>query len=156
MELASISRRSWFVLALGAVFAGCASGQPRVAQTAMPAIPTGTGRIYVYREMNYEALSYTAIEFNGQQVGAAGPGSVFFRDVPPGSYRITARTRLYQPDQARTVDVAAGESAYVRVIAIPTPVGGNDGTDAYTSFVLEVMDPVTGAKAIQGLAYAAP
>jgi hypothetical protein len=83
-----------------------------------PALPS-QARIYVYREdPGYLHPDWTAVWFNDVKVGDAAPGTFFYRDVQPGSYRIGVNSDIPYVDQYHTVTVAAGGMAFVKVYAV--------------------------------------
>ena len=99
-----------------AVLCGCA--QPQLSPSAIQtqAIPAGMARIWVYREYEpYETLGRPYIRLNGGVVGISEPGGVLFRDVPPGSYTVTADTVGRDVNQFVNVALAAGQSAFVKI-----------------------------------------
>lgn len=120
---------------------GCASDPHPGPLGAVSSVPAGMGRIYVYRENKfYDALVWTAISLNGGVVGSSAPGTVFYRDLTPGRYRIAARSDQLYPDQAKTVLVEAGKSLFVRVTALPF-YGKSELQWQGNTFVVEVVAP---------------
>lgn len=88
-----------------------------LAQSAGP--PPGTARIWIYR--NYEPYVTQATPYvliNGRVAGVSELGSAFYRDVPPGTYRITVESRGSDVNQFATVALVAGQTAYVKVDAV--------------------------------------
>lgn len=95
--------------------AGCASAPARQADLSTPITP-GDARVVVYRtDGPYETLAWIPIIANGNEIGAAGPESVFYRDVPPGSYQIDTSARTTWPGEERAARLAAGETLYIRL-----------------------------------------
>ncbi len=84
--------RRWLPWASGLllIVAGCAdaggSAQVAAAGAAAPG-GRGPGLVLPPREP-YEVLNLALIDINGSYVGAVANGSAFYRDVPPGYYRI--------------------------------------------------------------------
>jgi len=79
-------------------------------------------RIYFYRDYEpYESLGRPLISLNGQTAGISIPGGAFFRDVAPGTYRVTVFTNydfypsLIYADDLAEVSVAVGETRYFKV-----------------------------------------
>jgi Protein of unknown function (DUF2846) len=125
---------------LAAILLGCDSA-PQDPLAGVAGAPVGTGRLYVYRENNfYDALVWTAISLNGVAVGSAAPGSVFYRDVAPGTYRIEARSDQLYPDQAKTVVVEPGATVFVR-IAVAASYGKSRLQWQGNTFVVQIVDP---------------
>lgn len=137
-----IRRRFLCALApgLAASLLGCQSAlqDPLLAVSGAPA---GTGRLYFYRQNDfYDALVWTAVTLNGDVIGSSAPGSVFYRDVAPGTYRIDTRADQLYPGQAKTVVVKTGVTVFVRVAS-----AGNYGKSNLSwrgnAFVIQIVDP---------------
>jgi hypothetical protein len=132
------------VLLLALAEAGCAS-PPTFDQVSgtLPPIPAGEARIFVYRDYQpYQSLAWVPVFFNGATIGAVGPGHVLKRDVPPGTYKIEAKSDGLWPDQAKTVRVAAGDSAFAKIESFNS-LGDTGGSDEFqTTFVVVLVDPV--------------
>jgi len=127
---------------LAAALAGCEVA-PHPSPTELPPIAAGMARIYFYRENNfYDALGWTTISLNRQEVGSLGPGTFFYRDVAPGAYRIEPRSDQLYPDQAKTVAVKAGSTTFVRV-EVATLWGRSDLLWQGNTFVVRIVDPAT-------------
>lgn len=137
------------------VLAGCASAGPQ-ADLATPLAPD-KARIVVYRNDGiYESLDWIPVTFNGREAGGSGPQSVFFRDVPPGSYLIDVLGQALWPGQQRTVAVAAGETAYVKIGVFRGPSNERSVGDSIGPiFVPEIMDPVAARRDISELSRSA-
>lgn len=107
----------------------------------IPPIPAGEARLYFYRDANiYDGLLTTIVSLNGVPVGASELGTVFYRDVAPGTYRIEARSDKLYPAQFRTVAVAPGTSTYVRVQTLP--YWGQSGWQWQgNTFILNIVNP---------------
>lgn len=141
------------VLLLALALGGCARG-PSFAEVAgtLPSSPAGTARVYVYRYLQpYDSMAWTPVYFNDRYAGASAPGSVFFRDVPPGRYTFSVLSVGLYPDQFKTVTLAAGQSLYLRVEELDTWAAGKTGYA--DTFVVAVMDPAFAQAEIQGLTY---
>ena len=100
--------------ALGlALLSGCAAG-PKLNELypAPPGAEPGLARIYFYRPLDAFLIARdTEFVINGQRVGEAVSGAVFFRDARPGRYRIHT-----VDDDASVIylSLVAGDVAYVR------------------------------------------
>jgi len=137
-----IRRRFLCALAPGAaaILMGCDSA-PQDPLVGVAGVPAGMVRLYFYRENRpYDALVWTAITLNGRVVGSSAPGTVFYRDVAPGTYRIDARTDELYPDQAKTVVVKPGMTVFVR-IASAGAYGKSDLQWRGNAFVVQIVDP---------------
>lgn len=145
-------------LAVAALFllAACAQTQLGALHGPLPPAPPGTARLVFYRPLEiYDSTAWSMIYLNGVPAGESQPGAVFYRDVAPGLYHLTAQTQGYYPNQFKTVDMRAGETFYVRINTLPkspctaTPEGAACGTA--DTFILTLVDPATGFREIQGL-----
>jgi hypothetical protein len=115
-------RRRWLQWAssLLLVVAGCAE-QPGSAQiaAAAPPVPGGQARVWFYRPLEpSESLNLAQIDMNGSYVGAVANGSAFYRDVPPGHYRIAPESFARDFNQDRNVDLAPGQQLYVKIVSL--------------------------------------
>ena len=70
------------------------------------------GRIFVYRSSSFGFMVRPAVYLNGEEVGTATPGQVFFLDRPPGSYSVVTSTEV---ERKATFTLAPGEHKYVRL-----------------------------------------
>jgi hypothetical protein len=97
--------------------------------SAAPPVPAGQARIWFYRPLEpSESLNLALLNMNGSYVGMVANGSAFYRDVPPGHYRIAPRSFVEDPNQARDVDVAAGQQAYIKIVSLSS--WGSDNSAA--------------------------
>jgi Protein of unknown function (DUF2846) len=125
---------------MAAILLGCDSA-PQDPLLGVAGVPAGKGRLYIYRENKfYDALVWTAVSLNGTVVGSSAPGSVFYRDVAPGTYRIAARSDQRYPDQAKTVVVTPGMTVFVRIAVAPA-YGKSDLQWLGNTFVVQIVDP---------------
>jgi hypothetical protein len=100
--------------ALAAVF-GCA-GPPPSGPVAIPSVPPGAARIWVYREYEpFDSLARPYIRMNGRVIGISEPGGSFYRDVPPGTYTVTIDTVGHDVNQFASVAATAGQMAFIKV-----------------------------------------
>ncbi len=106
--------------------AGCAQ-QPPTATVAIPPVPAGEGRIWVYRDNEpYAGKGLPAIGVNGGIVGVAQLGGAFYRNVPPGHYTVTVESTGRDFEQVANLDMASGQEAYVKIVSNPEWVSGGD------------------------------
>jgi hypothetical protein len=86
------------------------------AQTAGPG--PGTARIWIYRTFDPSiTLATPYVRINGGIVAVARLGSIFYRDVPPGTYLVTADSPGWDVNQFARVALAAGQTVYIKVDA---------------------------------------
>jgi len=142
--------RRIFALALlaVAVFAGSARAQPFPG----PASP-GLARIYFYRTADIASASvvvrWTGVFIDGQKVGDLGASTFFYRDVPPGNYRVSVSSDQPHPDQFQYVLAAPNTTTFVRVFNVPAwgahvkTVGGLPQIVWPSVFGNRVTDPAT-------------
>ncbi len=143
------------LLALLLAIAACAKS-PTLADVAstVPPLPPGEARIYFYRaEGPYQTQTWTTVYLNGRAAGDAAPQTVFYRDVPPGQYEITLRSIGLYPFQFKSVALDAGQTLYVRIESIRSVNKGLGAKRAPAAFVVQPVDPATGRREIENLAY---
>ena len=91
---------------------------PRAALAQPAGPPPGTARIWIYRNYDpYVTQATPYVLINGRIAGVSELGSAFYRDVPPGIYRITVESRGSDVNQFASVAVVAGQTVYVKVDA---------------------------------------
>ena len=125
------------------------------AQTAPPPIQSGMARVWVLRQSN---SPYGNIEgadpmvyANGSPVAQSAPGTVFFRDFPPGTYRFTVQPYGTPAGLADTMQLAPGAQAYVQVQAVPNWQMGS--TVGGYSFAVLPMSPSEAQAYMSDMAY---
>lgn len=134
--------RRFLLLSLLAGLIGCDTAPHE--QLALPAVPATKARLIFYRAGNpYDGLVWTRVSLNGERVGASAPGTVFYRDLAPGTYAVTVDSEKLYPNQFKTVAVAAGSTTFVKVVGLP--YWGQSGMQwsGYT-FIVAVIDPAIG------------
>jgi hypothetical protein len=144
-------------LVLLLVLAGCAPG-PRFGQVAgtLPPVPSGDARLFFYRWLEpYETLSWTPVYLNGAPVGVSRPGSVFYRDVPAGTYAIVVRSEGIYPNQFKTVAVGPGQAVYVRIDSLSSWARGGAVRREWeeNTFVVDLVEPDVARREMQELDY---
>ena len=96
---------SWLLWATGLVLmtAGCGGVSTSASVVAPGPVPAAQARIWFYRDYEpSESLNLADINVNGAYFGSVANGSAFFRDIPPGHYRICSG-KLYRGPQRRQV-----------------------------------------------------
>jgi hypothetical protein len=134
--------------------AGCA--QPAVtAAVTIPPIPAGDARIWVYRDYEpYAGKGLPAVAANGTDVGAAQLGGAFYRDVAPGHYHMTVETWGIDSNQSASVDLAAGQTAYIKIVSLPSWVEyGNLGVYERPTFYAWLIAPQIAEGDVAHLAF---
>lgn len=143
----------WFCGLVLLALAGCAPAPsgPSVLEI-FPPLPAGDGRIVVYRDVDiYQSLQWIPVTFNGRQVGAAGPGAVFFRDVAPGTYEIDVVSQTLWPDRAKTVKVGTGQTVYAKIEVFRSPASSDTSEVVGPVFVVAIMAPAFARREIDFL-----
>ncbi len=137
-------------LLLSGWLGGCDTA-PQVTGAAIPPVPPGKARLYFYRSPDiYDAPEWTTVSLNGAVVGASAPGTVFYRDVAPGRYRIEARSDKLYPDQVKTVVAAPGMTIFVKVES--QPYWGQTGwLWQGNTFLVAIVAPALGYEQISRL-----
>jgi hypothetical protein len=100
--------------------ANCA--QPALTSAiAIPPIPAGEARIWIYRDNEpYAGKGLPAVAANGGYIGQAELGGAFYRDVAPGHYHVTVETFGVDVNQTADFDLPAGRAAYVKIVSNPS------------------------------------
>jgi uncharacterized protein DUF2846 len=140
--------RLW-IFALGSlVLAACAGGPPPGPE---PALAPDKARLYVYRDfMPGDSPDWTTVSLDHHPLGASAPGTVFYRDVTPGTYEVEVRSDKLYPDQFKTVRVAAGSRTYVKIEQAPFWGNSPWGWQG-TTFVVAIVNPALGAQEVAHL-----
>ncbi len=139
-------RPRWLaVLALGVLALVSCSTERLGRPGSEPPPATGTARLYFYREFTpYGSPVWTAVSLNGRRVGDSAPGTVFYRDVPPGTYEIEVRSEKLYPNQFKTIAVQPGSTTFVKIQE--QPHWGQGRSWQGTTFVVLIVDPALGAR----------
>ena len=142
-----MTRRLFLVLTLA--LAGCVAANPHLptyasAERSLPPPALGTARLYFYRllDPNDPQLG-TTVMLNEKPIGFSRTGTVFYRDVAPGSYLVSVLSRGQYPFQFKTVQVQAGQVWYFRIESLPSWSGCSSGKGDCRgdTFVVAIVDP---------------
>jgi hypothetical protein len=96
----------------------------------IPPVSAGTARIWIYRNDGPNEIQASPyLRLNDRVAGISQPDGAFYRDVMPGSYVVTVDSYLDSYfSQFASVDLAAGQEAYVKVPSmLRDKVGGDPG-----------------------------
>ena len=124
----SLRRRSWCVVALGALLA-CSTGTPYAQVVAqLPAIPPGYGRLLVYLPTSSEAPAFHPdIAIDGKEVGKIATGTFFHVELPVGMHQVgifadehLAGFGNQGATDPVTIEVLSGATSYVQVGVLVT------------------------------------
>lgn len=148
-------------IALAAVLLGFAA--PSAANAAaLPAIPPGMARIWIYRDLDPNvSLARPYVRLNGQVAGVSEPGGAFYRDVAPGEYIVTVDSIGQDVGQWASVAVVPGQQVYLKVENAPNwdcgggggGKGGGGGGWCRDTFYTRLQLPRVGAAAVARLPY---
>jgi hypothetical protein len=128
---------------------------PATSSVVIPPIPPGQARIWIYSGSQPAAPNYyphvEAVTLNGATAGYSQLGGGFYRNVAPGHYVIAASPSLaLDNDQSATVDLAAGQEAYLKIEELGFPGGGENMTHVDS---VRLMPPRIARTAIAQLAF---
>lgn len=139
-------RRVFLGIAATALLAGCDTAPQQ--KLALPAVAPTKARFIFYRSGGspYDGLVWTRIWLNGIAVGDLGPGAVFYRDLPPATYHIEARSEKLYPNQFKTVTVEPGSTTFVKIVS--EPYWGHERDWQGDTFVVAIVDPAIGQSEI--------
>jgi hypothetical protein len=137
MNLRTIAALSTVV----ALLSGCATG-PSMSEvkTPLPTLSKDMGRVYFYRTGVIGGAYQPEVTLNGNVVGKAVPRGVYFKDVPPGSYKVTTSMTKETVNFA----LAVGQKQYIKL-------SYSFGFNIYP----EVIEASVGETEIQDLSYIA-
>src|SRR5436190_17706186 len=89
--------------------------QPAAAQQAS-AIAPGYTRVWILRQYEpSESLRTPVMYINGAPIGASQPGTIFYRDLPAGAYRVTVDSCTKDFGQVADVNLAPGMQVYLEI-----------------------------------------
>ena len=102
------------------LLAGCAQSAPTISQAQVPPPRPGLARVWFYRPSltpQFGAVQAFSPEIyaNGAPVAAIAPGTTFYRDFAPGTYRFTVQPLGLPTTQATTLPLAPGTQDYLYV-----------------------------------------
>jgi hypothetical protein len=117
---------------------------PQMAPSTITAIPPGSARIWVYRDLDYQAYGRPYVRFNGAAQGIAEKNRAWYRDVPPGPYLVTVDSQLPDFDQSIQLTLAAGQEAYIKIPSQVNDIGGRRGGGTRDVFYTWLMRPDIG------------
>jgi hypothetical protein len=129
----------------------CGTGQyARPGSEPPPA--AGVARLYFYRNGDiYQSPSWTSVSLNHRRIGDSAPGTVFYRDVPPGRYEIEVRSAMLYPNQFKTVALQPGSVTYVEVQEVLHWGDTSWGKQGGTTFTVSIANPAAARQQIAGL-----
>jgi hypothetical protein len=110
--------------------AGCTPMQQHTASVTPGPLPPGQARIWFYRVWDPSLSRNVAnVDLNGTRAISVQPGDgPAFVDVAPGSYHIAPESFGVDTNQTRDVNLAAGQTIYVKILDDPTFMSSGDKT----------------------------
>jgi hypothetical protein len=127
---------------------------PTTSSVAVPPIPPGQARVWIYRGSQptapIEVPHMEAVTLNGVNVGYTQLGGGFYCNVAPGHYVIASPSLVLDLDQTATVDLAAGQEAYLKIDTLEWSGMGENNVDV---FRVRLMPPQNARTAIAQLAF---
>ena len=113
-------------MSLVLLLAGCGQVPPPTSAVAIPPVPAGEARIWLYRnEGVYESHQTPYFRLNGQPAGISEPDAALYRDVPPGHYTVSVDSYgLPYSYQFANFDIRAGQEFFIKVVSMRERVGG--------------------------------
>jgi hypothetical protein len=107
---------------------GCLPPAATAGSVAVSPVAPGTARIWFYRD--YEpsvSLNIANVALNGVPAAYVQPdGTALYRDVPAGHYHITVGSESTDVNQSKDVELAPGQEAFVKVLALSSWNSGGD------------------------------
>jgi hypothetical protein len=144
-------------------FTGCAQATA-VSPAQVPPLPSGMARVWFFRPSltpQFGAVTaFSPVIFaNGAPVAAIAPGTTFYRDFPPGTYRFTVQPLGLPTAQAATLQLAPGTLDYLQVDWVSSWTQGYPEAGwsfAPNTFGILLMSPQVAQAYIPTLAYLGP
>ena len=91
--------------------------QPATAQQGS-AIAPGYTRVWILRQYEpSESLRTPVMYINGAPIGASQPGTIFYRDLPAGAYRVTVDSCTTDVGQAADLNLVPRTSVTATITA---------------------------------------
>jgi len=128
--------------------AACTPPQHMASAAPGPLAP-GQARIWFYRVYDPSLSRNIAnVDLNGARAVSVPPGDgPIFVDVAPGSYHIAPESFGVDSNQTRDVDLAAGQTVYVKILDDPTMISEGDKTQFQRDTFYTWVVPATVARA---------
>ena len=148
--------RVWLVRALIALGACLPFAFDRLAQAEQaPPISPGYARVWVLRQYEpSESLRTPMIYLNGAPLTNSQPGTVFYRDLPAGTYNFSVESCTPDTGQAQTLNLAPGSQVDLEVQSLSSFHAW--GCLVAETFYVRQIDPARAQLYLPQLAYLGP
>ena len=129
--------------------------QPAAAQQAS-AIAPGYTRVWILRQYEpSESLRTPVMYINGAPIGASQPGTIFYCDLPAGSYRVTVDSCTTDVGQAADLNLVPGTSVTLEIQSLSSSMRAW-GCMVKEAFYVRQIDPARAQIYLPQLAYLGP
>ena len=138
--------------------AACASAFLAEAAAAQqqPALAPGYARVWILRQYEpSESLRTPPMQINGAQIGASQPGTIFYRDLPAGAYRVSVDSCTKDFGQVADVNLAPGMQVYLEIQSLSSSMRAW-GCLVNEDFYVRQIDPARAQVYLPQLAYLGP
>src|SRR5438874_394677 len=107
------------VIAIGLAIPGVYAPAPAAAEpiaAGLPSTPSGLARVWLLRQFEpNESLRTPMIFVNGAPLASSMPGTMFYRDLAPGTYTFSVETCTVDTKQATTLSLPPGSETNLEV-----------------------------------------
>jgi len=130
---------------------GC-SQLPPTSSVTIPPIPAGAARLWIYRNGGpHDSQDRPYLRLNNEVAGISEPNGAFYRDLPPGHYTVSVDSYgAPYSNQFAQFDLAAGQTAFVRVLSMRERVGGGESVASRALFFTQLAPADAARAAIAG------
>jgi hypothetical protein len=120
-----------------------------------PAIPPGYARVWFLRQYEpSESLRTPMIYVNGAPLGNSQPGTLFYRDLPAGTYSFSVESCTPDTGQVATLNLAPGNQVDLEIQSLSSFHAW--GCFVKETFYVRQIDPARAQLYLPQLAYLGP